>query len=167
MASKLSAHEPATFFPSGHGNWRKSKLLGKTLCTRKFSTGKFFGASIHGILAHSEFRKSIWKGGTIFFEPDLVARSGVSATKCDPLARMRGVKKKCIFHNFRNRSLVVGVGVLEVLLAMPERNHFFREVFPTLCVAQEQEELWSLLEVSPASPKSWPPQSFHCTLCYT
>ena len=65
----------------------------------------------------------------------------MSATKCDPLARMRGVKKKCIFHNFRNRSLVVGVGVLEVLLAMPERNHFFREVFPTLCVAQEQEEL--------------------------
>ena len=76
-----------------------------------------------------------------FFKPDLVTRSGVSASKCDPLARMRGVKKKCIFHNFRNRSLVVGVGVLEVLLAMPERNHFFREVFPTLCVAQEQEEL--------------------------
>ena len=30
----------------------KSDFLGKTLRTRKFSKGKFFGAAIHGILMH-------------------------------------------------------------------------------------------------------------------
>ena len=32
----------------------------KSLRTRKFSTGKFFGACTHGILTHSGFRKCSW-----------------------------------------------------------------------------------------------------------
>ena len=45
VAPKLSAHEPATFFlVCVHVNLRKSDFLGKTLRTRKFSTGKFFWA---------------------------------------------------------------------------------------------------------------------------
>ena len=45
------------FCLSGHGNSRKSDFLGKALRIRKFSTGKFLGASAHGILTHSGFRK--------------------------------------------------------------------------------------------------------------
>ena len=40
------------------------ELFCKTLRTRKFLTGKFFGVSTHGILMHSGFRKCIWKLGT-------------------------------------------------------------------------------------------------------
>ena len=35
------------------------------------------------------------------FDPVLVARSRVSATKCGPSAKIRGVKKKCICPNFQ------------------------------------------------------------------
>ena len=38
------------FFPSWNGNSRKSYFWCKTLPTRKFSTGRFFGAGTHGIL---------------------------------------------------------------------------------------------------------------------
>ena len=48
------------FFPMGHGNWWESDFFGKTLRTQKNSQGNFLGASTHGILTHSGFRKCIW-----------------------------------------------------------------------------------------------------------
>ena len=59
------------FFAWGHINQWKTELFCKSLRTRKFSTGKFFGASTHGILTHSGFRKCIWKVGTTNFWPCL------------------------------------------------------------------------------------------------
>ena len=41
---------------SGDGISWKREIFCKSLRTRKFSMGKFFGASTHGILAHSGFR---------------------------------------------------------------------------------------------------------------
>ena len=48
---------PLHFFSVCARKFAKSDLLGKTLHTRKFSTGKFFGTDTHGILTHSGFRK--------------------------------------------------------------------------------------------------------------
>ena len=52
------------FFPKRHENSWKMEIFCKSLCTRKFSMGKFFGASTHGIVTHSGFRKCLWKVGT-------------------------------------------------------------------------------------------------------
>ena len=41
----------------------------KTLCTRKFSTWKFFEGSTHGILTHSRFRICVLKGSGTHFWP--------------------------------------------------------------------------------------------------
>ena len=57
------------FFGGGKRNQWKMELFCKTLRTRKFWTGKFFGASTHGILTHSGFRICIWKVGTTNFWP--------------------------------------------------------------------------------------------------
>ena len=49
-----------------HGIWRKSQLIDKTLRNRKFSTGKFIGAStcrqdcVDAILTNSGFKKYNW-----------------------------------------------------------------------------------------------------------
>ena len=75
------------------GNQWKPELFRKLLCTRKFPIGKFFGASGHGILTHSGYRKFIWKEGTKIFDPVLVVPNRVSATKCGPLAKKWGVTK--------------------------------------------------------------------------
>ena len=45
-----------------HGNSQKSDFLCKTLCTHKFSSGKFFGPGTYGILTYSGFRKCSWFG---------------------------------------------------------------------------------------------------------
>ena len=46
---KLIAHEPATFFFRQDTEiGEKAIFFGKTLLTRKFSTGKFFWAGTHG-----------------------------------------------------------------------------------------------------------------------
>ena len=60
---------PILFFGGGKRNQWKMELFCKTLRTRKFSTGKFSGASTHGILTHSGFRICIWKVGTTNFGP--------------------------------------------------------------------------------------------------
>ena len=57
------------FLPKCHANSWKMEIFCKSLRTRKFSMGKFFGASTHGILTHSGFRKCIWKVGTTNFWP--------------------------------------------------------------------------------------------------
>ena len=82
---------PLYFFPSGHGNSRKSDFLGKTLCTLKFSTGIFFGATTHGILTHSGFRKCSRSGWpSLRFE---AAQSEVIGQKLEVLQKIRGVTK--------------------------------------------------------------------------
>ena len=57
------------FLPKRHENSWKREIFCKSLRTRKFSMGKFFGASTHGIVTHSGFRKCIWKVGTTNFWP--------------------------------------------------------------------------------------------------
>ena len=61
------------------GQWKCPKReWGKGHCSKwnkKISMGKFFGTSSYGILMHSGFRISIWKGGRIFFDHVLPARS--------------------------------------------------------------------------------------------
>ena len=52
------------FLPMRNGNSWKTENFRKSLCTRKFSMGNFFGVGTHGILTHSGVRKCIWKVGT-------------------------------------------------------------------------------------------------------
>ena len=49
-------------FMSMHGNWQKNDFLGKMIRSLKLSKRIFLGASTHGILTHSGFRKYIWFG---------------------------------------------------------------------------------------------------------
>ena len=65
----LLVHEPNIFWGGNKRNQGKTELFRKSLRTRKFSMGKFFGASTHGIVTHSGFRKCIWKVGTTNFWP--------------------------------------------------------------------------------------------------
>ena len=55
--------------PGWNRNWWKSAFFYKTLRTRKFSTGKFFEGSTHGILTHSRFRICVLKGSATHFRP--------------------------------------------------------------------------------------------------
>ena len=85
------------FLGYGQGNQWKTGLFCKLLRIRKFSMGKCFGASAHGILRHEKNFNN--------FYPVLVAWSRVSATKCGPLTKIWAVAKKYISHNFRNWAL--------------------------------------------------------------
>ena len=53
------------FFPAGHGNWRKSEIFGKTLPTRKFSKGNFFGASTKEILSHPDSKNIVGRASVL------------------------------------------------------------------------------------------------------
>ena len=90
-------HELILFLGYGQGNQWKTGLFCKLLRIRKFSMGKCFGASAHGILRHGKNFNN--------FYPVLVAWSRVSATKCGPLTKIWAVAKKYIFHNFWNWAL--------------------------------------------------------------
>ena len=72
---------------------KKSDFLGKTLCTRKFSTGKFFGASTHGILTYSGFRKCNCFGWPSLRFEVTVAQNEVIGQKLEVLQKIRGVTK--------------------------------------------------------------------------
>ena len=48
VAAKLSAHRFDAFFPK-EGNWSKSEFFGETVHNKKFSAGKFCGASTNEI----------------------------------------------------------------------------------------------------------------------
>ena len=102
MASKLSAHEPATFclcvcMEIG----KKVNFFGKTLRTQKFSAGKFFGDSTHGIITHSGFRKysQFW-----VTEPQFLSYSGSNwghRKKTVVLQKIRGIMDQSHSTNFR------------------------------------------------------------------
>ena len=65
----VTAASRRIILPGWHRNWWKSAFFYKTLRTRKFSTGKFFEGSTHGILTHSRFRKCVLKGSATHFCP--------------------------------------------------------------------------------------------------
>ena len=81
------------FLPSGHVNSRKSDFLGKTLRTRKSSTGKFFGATTHGILTHSGIRECSQFGGPSLRFEVIAAQSEVIGQKPVSFQKIRGVTK--------------------------------------------------------------------------
>ena len=56
LKTKHNRSAPSTPHPIVHHEKRHGNF-GKTLHTRTFSTGKFFGTSTHGILTHSWFRQ--------------------------------------------------------------------------------------------------------------
>ena len=65
----VTAASRRIILPGWHRNWWKSAFFYKTLRTRKFSTGKFFEGSTHGILTHSRFRICVLKGSATHFCP--------------------------------------------------------------------------------------------------
>ena len=70
------------------GNSRKSDFLGKTLRTRNF-----FGATTHGILTHSAFRKCSRFGWPSLRFEVTAAQSEVVGQKPEVLQKIRGVTK--------------------------------------------------------------------------
>ena len=88
------------FLPLGHVNPRKSDFLGKALRTRKFPTGKLFGATNHGILTHSGFRKCCRFGWPSLCFEVTGAQSEAISQKRVFLQKMRPVAKKCHSANF-------------------------------------------------------------------
>ena len=65
----VTAASRRIILPGWHRNWWKSAFFYKTLRTRKFSRGKFFEGSTHGILTHSRFRICVLKGLATHFWP--------------------------------------------------------------------------------------------------
>ena len=65
----VTAASRRIILPGWHRNWWKSAFFYKTLRTRKFSRGKFFEGSTHGILTHSRFRICVLKGSATHFRP--------------------------------------------------------------------------------------------------
>ena len=62
----VTAASRRIILPGWNRNWWKSAFFYKTLRTRKFSMGKFFEGSTHGILTHSRFRICVLKGSVLF-----------------------------------------------------------------------------------------------------
>ena len=65
----VTAASRRIILPGWNRNWWKSAFFYKTLRTRKFSRGKFFEGSTHGILTHSRFRICVLKGLATHFWP--------------------------------------------------------------------------------------------------
>ena len=74
-----------------HVNSRKSVFFGLILRTRTFSTGNFFGATAHGILTHSGFRKCSRLGWPSLCFKVIAAQSEVIAQKRVLLQKIRAV----------------------------------------------------------------------------
>ena len=85
------------FLMSGHKSSRKSDFWGKTLPNQKYSTVKFFGATTHGILTHSGFRKCNRFGWPSLRFKVIAAQSEVRGQKRLVLQKIRGVTKMNTF----------------------------------------------------------------------
>ena len=79
---------------SGDGISWKREIFCKSLRTRKFSMGKFFGASTHGIVTHSGFIKCIWKVGTTNFWPCFACLKLGDAGRTRVASKIRAVLEK-------------------------------------------------------------------------
>ena len=97
------------FFGGGKRNQWKMELFCKTLRTRKFWTGKFFGASTHGILTHSGFRKCIWKVGTTNFWPCFGRPKLDECEKMGSVSKIMSRCKKIPLPQFSNLSLQIEI----------------------------------------------------------
>ena len=63
--------------------------------------GKFFGTSTHESFRTQDSENVYERWVQQIFDPISVGRSWMSAKKWGPLAKLWGVTKKCISHNFR------------------------------------------------------------------
>ena len=95
---------PILFFGGGKRNQWKIDFFCKTLRTRKFSRGKFFGASTHGILTHSGFRKCIWKVGKTNFWPCFCWPKLGECDKMGSVSKIMRCSKKMYLPQFSNLS---------------------------------------------------------------
>ena len=95
----VTAASRRIILPGWHRNWWKSAFFYKTLRTRKFSTGKFFEGSTHGILTHSRFRICVLKGSATHFRPCYSCPKSGEGGKTRFASKIKVVYKK-IRHNF-------------------------------------------------------------------
>ena len=96
MASKLWVHEPDTFFlEAAREISEKWNFFVNRSVPENFQREIFSGQVPTESLGTQDSGKK-----SKSFYPVLVAPSRVSATKCNPLAKIGGVKK-CVSHNFR------------------------------------------------------------------
>ena len=102
------------FLPKRHENSWKREIFCKSLRTRKFSMGKFFGASTHGIVTHSGFRKCIWKVGTTNFWPCFACPKLGDAGEMRVASKNRAVLESQIRPHFSKFSLVLESAVFRI-----------------------------------------------------
>ena len=99
---------------SGDGISWKREIFCKSLRTRKFSMGKFFGASTHGILTHSGFRQYSRLGWPSLRFEVTAAQSEVKGQKPEVLQKIRGVTDQSHSANFRPKGLKLNQHGLQV-----------------------------------------------------
>ena len=102
------------FLSKRHENSWKREIFCKSLRTRKFSMGKFFGASTHGIVTHSGFRKCIWKVGTTNFWPCFACPKLGDAGRTRVASKNRAVFPKTFRPQFSKFSLVLESAVFHI-----------------------------------------------------
>ena len=92
----VTAASRRIILPGWHRNWWKSAFFYKTLRTRKFSRGKFFEGSTHGILTHSRFRICVLKGSATHFWPCYSCPKSGEGGKTWFASKIKAVLKKKI-----------------------------------------------------------------------
>ena len=102
------------FLPKRHEISWKMEILCKSLRTRKFSMGKFFGASTYGILTHSGFRKCSRFGWPSLRFEVTAAQSEVIGQKRVLLQKIRAVMDQSHCANFRPKGLKLNQHGLQV-----------------------------------------------------
>ena len=102
------------FLPKRHENSWKREIFCKSLRTRKFSMGKFFGASTHGIVTHSGFRKCIWKVGTTNFWPCFACPKLGDAGRTRVASKNRAVFRKTLQPQFSYFSLEIESAIFRI-----------------------------------------------------
>ena len=99
MASKLWVHEPDTFFlEAAREISEKWNFFVNRSVPENFQWGNFSGQVPTESLRTQDSENVYERGVQQIFDPVLVARSWVSATKWAPLAKLCGVKKKRYGH---------------------------------------------------------------------
>jgi len=102
VASKLWVHEPDTFFlEAAREISEKWNFFVKRSVPENFGRENFSGQVPTESLRTQDSENVYERWVQQIFDPVLVARSWVSAKKWGPLAKLLGVKKKCISQNLR------------------------------------------------------------------
>ena len=101
MASKLWVHEPDTFFlEAAREISEKRNFLVNSSVPENFQRENFSGQVPTESLRTQDSENLYERVVQIFFEPVLVARSGVSATKCGPSAKIKRCQKEVYLPQF-------------------------------------------------------------------